>query len=154
GGTFAVRDYDAADRILAITNAHSSGSVFSIFQYAYDLNGNRTNQVEIHPAISADRENTDYRYDKLNRLIGVTSSGRTLTYHYAPNGNRITESGVDPLTGASVDRAFHYAELPGKSGSTFSGVNALTRIEDKLNPSASVDYEYDLNLNQIARDQG
>lgn len=156
GGTFTTRNYDPTDRLLGLTNA-TVGSAFahSTYQYAYDANGNRTNQIEVQPGAGFGAETTTYSYDKLNRLAtvhyGVAAS---ITTTYAPNGNRLTEQGTDPVTGAPVDRVYRYEAIPGRTATTYDGVNVLTRIEDHLTPARSIDYDYDANLNQIARTQG
>jgi RHS repeat-associated protein len=154
GRAFAVRTYDPTDRVQAITNAIVTGALFSAFVYRYDSNGNRTNQLELQPALSPTPESTAYTYDKLNRLVRVTyGSGPSLTYTYAPNGNRLTERGQDPVTGQPVDRVFHYTAQSGKTNVTYNGVNALSRIEDRTPAARHIDYEYDANLNQTARVQ-
>lgn len=156
GGTQLLRSYDAADRLRALTNAapppfppHSS------FAYTYDGNGNRTSQSEVQPGSAFGSETTRYAYDRLNRLVRVHyGSAGSLTNTYAPNGNRLTERGVDPVSGAPVDRVFRYEQIPSRAGTTYGGVNTLTRIDDLLNPAQSIDYDYDANLNQISRTQG
>ena len=153
GGSFTTRGYDDADRLLSITNAHLGGVVYSRYHYNYDLNGNRTNQVELLPAISPFPETTGYSYDRLNRLTRVAYGPNAISYTYAPNGNRLSEIGNDPVTGAAVNREFHYSQLASRPGATFNNVNALTRIEDRLNAAQTVEYEYDRNLNQVARVQ-
>ncbi|MCI0538972.1 MAG: RHS repeat-associated core domain-containing protein, partial [Verrucomicrobiales bacterium] len=157
GGTVADRSfddaYDKADRIKRIENG-KAGQLFSSYRYTYDFNGNRHLQEENQPGLGVPVETTAYAYDRLNRLIEVQyGAAGALTNTYAPNGNRLTEKGRDPVSGALVDREFLYAERPGQSGVTFSGVNALSRIEDKLSAADSIDFEYDRNLNQIARIQ-
>jgi RHS repeat-associated protein len=66
-------------------------------------------------------------------------------------GNRLTESGIDALTGQPISRTYQYRELASRPGVTFNGVNALTQIVDNITPVQSVIYEYDRNLNQVAR---
>lgn len=156
GGTFSSRAYDAADRLLVLTNATVGGPTpHSVFVYAYDANGNRVTQTETQPGAAFGSESTTYAYDKLNRLLKVTyGAAGDLTYTYAPNGNRLTEKGKDPVSGSPVDREFLYAAVPARPVTTFSGVNVLTRIEDHAAPALSIDYDYDANLNQIGRTQG
>jgi len=156
GGTRILRTYDAADRLVTLTNtAPSPLPPHSVFAYTHDPNGNRTAQYEFQPGSAFGSETTTYTYDRLNRLVSVrygTLGGLTNTY--APNGNRLTERGIDPVSGASVHRAYRYDAIPGRTATTFSGVNTLTRIDDLQNPSQSIDYDYDASLNQIARVQG
>jgi len=155
GGTSSHRTYDATDRMLTLTNLTASAAApHSVFTYAYDINGNRMFQTEFQPGAGLGAETTRYSYDRLNRLVNVRY-GTTgfITNTYAPNGNRLTEAGVDPISGSPVDRAFRYERIAGRAATTFDGVNVLTRIDDKLNLARSIDYDYDLNLNQIARVQ-
>ncbi len=154
GGVSASRAYDAADRLLSITNAAAGGgTVLSSFGYRYDANGNRLEQVEFNPGLGPVPETTRYGYDGLNRLTAVTNgAGASVRYTYAPNGNRLTERGTDFVTGQPMDRVFRYGALPGVTG-TFDGMNALTRIEDLLSAARTITYRYDSNLNQVSREQ-
>ncbi len=152
-GVESVRSYDPADRMTAVEN-RGTGSIFSRFEYRYDLNGNRTNQLENLPALPQAFITTSYQYDRLNRLKRVDlSTGGHLEYGYLPNNSRLTEEGEFPLPGNAVNRRYHYAADPARPTVTFSGVNALSRIEDKTPAGAHVDFEYDANLNQVARVQ-
>ncbi|MGE4180034.1 MAG: Ig-like domain-containing protein [Limisphaerales bacterium] len=155
GGTSAQRTYDAGDRLLSITNLAGSASVpHSVFAYAYDAAGNRVSQTERQPGASFGVETTVYGYDRLNRLTTVAyGSAGGLTNTYAPNGNRLTERGIDPVSGNAVDRAYRYERIANRPATTFDGVNVLTRIDDLIHPARSIDYEYDSNLNQTARIQ-
>jgi RHS repeat-associated protein len=150
-GVQSVRTYDAADRMKTVENRNAA-SIFSRFEYDYDLNGNRTNQLENLPALPQAFLTTRYEYDRLNRLKRVDlSTGGHLEYGYLPNNSRLTEDGEFPLPGNAVSRRYHYAADPARPTVTFTGVNALSRIEDKTPAAAHVDYEYDANLNQVAR---
>ncbi len=153
--------YDRADRQVRVVNrpADVAQPAFSTYEYTYDANGNRLNQVETQRDLNAGAsETTSYRYDNLNRLLSMTygppaSPVGSVTYTYEPNGNRRTEQGTDPHTGQPIDRTYRYQELPGLAGITFNRVNALTQIVDNLDPSNTVTYEYDRNLNQVAKDK-
>lgn len=153
--------YDRADRVVRIVNrpADPSLSAFSVYEYTYDDNGNRTQQFETQAALNGGvSETTTYTYDRLNRLqsvaYGNTPAAPTLTYTYAPNGNRLAEVGTDPMAGQQVNRVYQYEALSGKAGVTFSHVNTLTRMVDLVDPSRTVTYEYDRNLNQITKEKG
>ncbi|MBL9127324.1 MAG: RHS repeat protein, partial [Verrucomicrobiales bacterium] len=156
GGTSTVRTYDAADRLVALTNAASGpGAPHSVFRYAYDANGNRIQQTEIQPGAGFGTETVSYGYDSLNRLVRVAyGTAGALDYTYDANGNRLGEKGTDPVTGLPVDRSYRYGKIASRAATTFDGVNALARIEDHVVPANSVDYDYDGNLNQIGRVQG
>ncbi len=150
-GVRSVRTYDAADRMKSVEN-RNEGSILSRFDYDYDLNGNRTNQLENLPALPQAFLTTRYEYDRMNRLKRVDlSTGGHLEYGYLPNNSRLTEAGEFPLPGNVVSRRYHYTADPARPTVTFSGVNALSRIEDRTPAAAHVDFEYDANLNQVAR---
>lgn len=152
GGVVAERQYDAADRLISITNAVGSrGPLLSAFTFRYDANGNRREQVEFNPALRPGPETNSYGYDLLNRLTQVTNGSGRLEYTYAPNGNRLTEVGL--AGGQLIDRVFLYGALPGVSG-TYNGVNSLSRIEDRVTAAQTITYHYDANLNQVSREQG
>jgi RHS repeat-associated protein len=156
GGTTSQRTYDPADRLLSLTNATAGVPLpHSTFAYTYDANGNRTSQTEAQPGAGFGFETTDYGYDALNRLVRVRyGTAGAITNTYAPNGSRLTETGIDPTTGSPVNRTYRYEQIAARPATTFNGVNVLTRIEDHLNPAQSIDYDYDANLNQVARTQG
>jgi RHS repeat-associated protein len=149
--------YDRADRIRQTVNRPSepSQAPFSTYTYAYDNNGNRLSQVEVQRGLNgASPETTTYAYDNLHRLLSVSyGAAGSIAYTYAPNGNRLTERGTEPQSGQPIDRTYTYEELPGKPGVTFNRVNALTQVVDNTNPAGTVTYEYDGNLNQVARER-
>jgi RHS repeat-associated protein len=137
--------YDRADRVLYIENALQGPALpFSTYSYTYDDNGNRLTQVETQSALANGMPlTTAYQYDKLSRLLRVQyGAGGDMIYTYAANGNRLTEMGIDPMTNQLVSRAFAY-----------DNVNALTTITDNGDAAQSVTYEYDGNMNQVARVQ-
>jgi RHS repeat-associated protein len=146
--------YDKADRVRLIENRaiNPVPALLSRYAYTYDKNGNRTIQEETQSVFNGGlADSTSYLFDALNRLTNVTyGSAGYITYTYEPNGNRLTEEGKDPVTGALVDRHYHYDAGP----STFAGVNALRQIQDVLDPTKTIHFEYDQNLNQAARIQG
>lgn len=75
--------YDAIGRLLKVTNKKGT-SVLSQYQYSYDSNGNITSVTDASGI-------TDYKYDKLDRLIQVKRpTGETIDYTYDARGNRKT----------------------------------------------------------------
>jgi YD repeat-containing protein len=125
------------------TSAGSGGQVISSYQYTYDANGNRLQQVEIHSSINGGQpQTTTYGYDALDRLTsvqyGTNGANGSVTYTYDAAGNRLTEKGTDPLNpGQTIDRTYTYNEA-----------NELIFIKDQ-DPTKNVTYDYDLDGNRI-----
>ncbi len=150
-GTVAEYQYDAADRLTSVVNhlgtvGVAPAQIISSYQYTYDANGNRLQQIETQHDLSGGApEATTYQYDRLNRLIQVSyGSGAALSYTYAANGNRLTERGTDAADPAKiVDRTFAYDR-----------VNRLSSITDNVDPAQSVAYDYDANGNRTVRTVG
>ena len=84
----AAYTYDDAGRVASITNRKTS-TLISGFEYQYDKNGNRVEQIEEHAGASS--ETTVYEYDGADRLEKVTYPDKTVTYTYDAVGNRETE---------------------------------------------------------------
>jgi hypothetical protein len=78
-GTGAAYTYDEVGRIDTIVNTAADTSVISSFDYAYDDNGNRTEQIEVQNGFAASQQQTTtYRYDDLDRLMAIPSPIRPL----------------------------------------------------------------------------
>ncbi len=141
-GVRSETSYDRADRPVEVRHhAGDPADPLSLFELRYDRADNRASLTETRrgeaPAATA------YEYDALDRLAAVTYPGdRRLAYTLARNGNRLAEAGTDPL-GSAVDRRYAYDRL-----------NELLSVEDRVDPSASVAYEYDANGNPSARRVG
>ncbi len=149
--------YDGADRLRTIENRRTGPVIeaYSSFEYRYDANGNRTGATEFQNALAGSETlTTTYVYDTRNQLTSVDyGNGAALAYTYDRVGNRLSEVGIDPISGAAVNRTYRYAALPGMENVTYDGVNALTQITDNVTPAQSIVYEYDANLNQTAKVQ-
>ncbi len=150
-----VNAYDRADRVLRITHTNTAaGLTYSTFEYEYDANGNRLVQVERQPELTPSMSTNHYAYDRLNRLRQVDYDGRSVTYTLSASGNRLAEIGIDAVSGAPLNRSYVYGADPARPVVTYSGVNALARIDDNLHPVDSILFEYDRNLNQVAKIRG
>ncbi|MCP3937191.1 MAG: RHS repeat protein, partial [Actinomycetia bacterium] len=138
-GTTAEHTYDGADRVATIDNRHNVAAQVSRFEYSYDLNGNRIQQIETHGGDPS--ETTVYGYDGADRLLVVTYPDKITSYTYDAAGNRLTETETD-LAGEAVlrDRFYDYNDR-----------NQLAELTDLIDPSASVTYGFDANGNQISR---
>jgi RHS repeat-associated protein len=84
-------DYDAQYRLTS--ESWYEGNKLKKYDYQYDLAGNRTNMVyTFHNSVTT----TTYTHDVLNRLNTTTTAGKTVTYNYDLNGNRISKVGSHP----------------------------------------------------------
>jgi RHS repeat-associated protein len=145
-GVSAEMSYDAADRVTRIVNrSGTSATPISQFDYTYDANGNRLTQVEQHARLNGGAaQATSYRYDALSRLVGVDYPGvADVSYAYASNGNRTSETGVRPVSETPIARTYSYNRL-----------NQLRSILDAAEPQASVVFDYDRNGNTAAQRTG
>ncbi|MBX2997110.1 MAG: Ig-like domain-containing protein [Caldilineaceae bacterium] len=149
--------YDRADRARKIENKRVGPVIeaYSSYLYTYDANGNRLSQTEFQAALTGSQTMTvSYAYNYRNQLRQVDyGNGRAVAYTYDKVGNRLTEIGVDALSGQAINRSYRYQRLTGLENVTFNGVNALTQIVDNLAPAQTITYEYDANLNQTAKTQ-
>src|SRR3989304_2132783 len=79
--------YDAANRLSTVTDP--SGGTYA---YLYDIEGRRTQLAMPNGVI------VDYRYDSLDRLIGITQSSSSTvlaSYNYTPDPTRKRLSGAE-----------------------------------------------------------
>ncbi len=112
--------YDDADQLLSVTHKNSDGATLFSYTYQYDNVGNRTRMTE------AGGGQTDYTYDDLYRLTGVTYPDlTTASYTYNDVGNRtqlVDSSGTTNYTYDNADRLL-------SAGTTtyyfYDGFNAL-----------------------------
>ncbi len=138
-GTLATYTFDEANRVSAIENRGPGGAQLSSWAYGYDANGNRNLQ---HETNGGALEITTYSYDRTDRLWQVVYPDQTATYSFDGVGNRMSERSEDAAGNDLVDRIYVYDER-----------NQLSGITDHLDPGRSVAYVYDVNGNQIRREQ-
>ncbi len=139
-GTQADHTYDQTGRLQLLVNSQNS-AIVSSYAYTFDVNGNRTQQIETNGAAA---ETTTYAFDDADRLLQVTYPDKKVTYTYDGVGNRLTEiAKAVPGGGALSSKTFQYDDR-----------NRLSSATDAQNPSANTNFEFDANGNQSARTQG
>ncbi|WP_027706786.1 RHS repeat-associated core domain-containing protein [Zooshikella ganghwensis] len=131
------QSYDGAGRILAME--HRVGdTLVSQFQYQYDANGNRLQQIARN---GSTLETTTYTYDALDRLQQVTYPEQQVMYAYDAVYNRIRETTTDAANNQVIkDQGFSYNLR-----------NELLEIKDLPADTVAVSYQYDANGNQIQK---
>ena len=138
--TEADYSYDAAGRLLLIENRQNN-AIVSRYDYSYDTNNNRTEQIETNGGAA---ETTTYAYDALDRLTAVAYPLTTVTYAYDGNYNRVSEHEVDNATSASIsDLTLVYNER-----------DQLTQLTDSIDAQNTISYQYDSNGNRTQKIQG
>ena len=141
-GTRSTQTYDLAGRIATITNTQGTpGALVSSYAYAYDGNGNRSEQIEIN---GGPAETTTYADDLADRLLSVAYPDLTVTYTYDPAGNRLTERAT-PAGGGGLlaDKTF-----------TYDARNRLLSVTDAAAPAASATFTWDANGNRTSQTRG
>ncbi len=136
-GTTSTWQYDPANRIRDLDHRQNT-ALISSFQYQYDRNGNRTEQIETHTSQPA--ETTIYAFDPVDRLATVAYPEKTVTTTYDAVGNRISESAVDNAATTITDRLYAYDNR-----------HRLTSVADQLDATQTVTYTHDANGNQSTR---
>ena len=123
----------ATDRVIKRSNAITSE------QFAYDELGNCTTK---RTSLGDIRQT----YDDINRLIGVTMPGRTISYTYDKNSNRTGATLTDTGTGWL---ASSFAVT-----NTYNNDNRLIARTKKLNGSIFEEssFEYDKQTTNVHRD--
>ncbi|MDD2480725.1 MAG: DNRLRE domain-containing protein, partial [Lutispora sp.] len=154
------RDYNQEDRLIRLRTENSSGAVVADYSYEYDVNGNRSK--EINNLIG---KRTEYVYDQLNQLLEESyydtlqsqTPSRKYTYQYDLMGN-ILQKAVQG--GATATYAYNNAnELTHRNGAavysydyngnligsspwvmTYNAQNQLITVNDGTNDIASYEY--------------
>jgi len=135
--TQADYQYDLAKRTTRIHNKQNNATV-SNYEYAYDQNGNRLQQLETNGGA---QETTTYDYDLNDRLKKVAYPDVATEYTYDPAYNRISETDTDNASSAvTKDKTYHY-----------NARNQLTQVDDNIDTNNSASYAFDLNGNQISK---
>lgn len=140
--------YDQVGRVDTITN-QANNAQLSSFDYAYDDNGNRTEQIEIQNGFSSNKQQTTtYTFDELDRMASYsiadleTGNVTTTTYTFYPSYDRRTELVTETQGGTQTttsNREYRYDET-----------YWLTRITDQ-DSGNEITYAYDANGNTLSK---
>ena len=173
----AVRNYnyDNADRVTNINNSYGAGQSES-YDYAYDANSNRTNEVRKENGIA--KRTSVYDYDAFDRLTKADYTANVETqnppvgqnavyventnlnsYGYDAVGNRINETSraqsktitLTTDTNGQTTRNEETITSPEQvTTATFDALNQLTQLNE---PSGISNFTYDLNgnLSQVSK---
>jgi RHS repeat-associated protein len=154
-GSRTTYQYDKADQLTSLASSFSTGT--TVFDYTYDLLGNRT---EIKSPRGSDR----FVYDEIGQLIQATlSENDTLTYSYDKLGNRQSASSKSGAIAYEVNALNQYDSISGekqtydKNGNlTLSGAqkysyDADNRLISAISSKASSEYEYDIFGRRISK---
>ncbi len=135
----ATHGYDAGNRLTRLDNRQNSALVAS-WAYAYDANGNRTEQVETNGGAP---ETTSYTYDAADRLIEVAYPEKTVATTLDPVGNRLTEVTTDASHAPTSAKTYAYDIR-----------DRLLSIVDSVAPTNNATFTWDANGNQIGKSAG
>ncbi|MCP5009157.1 MAG: hypothetical protein GY942_04165, partial [Aestuariibacter sp.] len=139
-GSSTTQSYDQAGRALTIDNNQGLVTISS-FEYQYDDNGNRTQQLETNGATA---ETISYTFDNNDRLTAAAYAAVTTEYDYDAAYNRIGEQTTDNASSTiTVDKTYQY-----------NNRNQITQATDNLDASHSASYAFDNNGNRISRTEG
>ncbi|GAB2195100.1 hypothetical protein MAH2_29960 [Sessilibacter sp. MAH2] len=130
--------YDRVGRTSTIRNLQNS-AVVSSYEYSYDQNSNRTQQIEVNGGLA---EVTTYQYDDFDRLTNVVYPDSTVAYDYDLVYNRLGERVVDNADTTLKDWDYQYNER-----------HQLTNILDQLDTNQNITYTFDPNGNQTSKTQ-
>jgi len=102
--------YDNLKRLSSISNKKGS-ALLSSYSYTYDNNGNivtDTQSLINQTTMATTTKIITYTYDKLDRLLTITSSDKTVVYTYDLQGNRLTLIDTSNLLTNSDNMTYEY----------------------------------------------
>jgi len=139
-GAVSTAVYDAVDQTASVTVPKDAATdPARTWTFAYDQVGNLIKQTEPNGTLTANDLNdftTSYGYDKLNRVVSVTSAvGDKLTYGYDNVGNTVLV--VDPRKNATADPADYTTKY------SYDQAHRPTVVTDALGFTTSYDYDKD-----------
>ena len=125
--------YNAARRLVQVSQINQNSQHKAITVYSYDGNGNRT---QIIRQIPGQTEYASYQYDGLNRLTQVSYQGgarhgQAESYVYDAGGNRLSKAS--------------------NNGSTYYEYSSDNRLLKTTRPQGVTDYAYDGGGNLITK---
>ncbi len=127
-GTYTSFEYDDANRLKALKNYSSTGSLEEKYEYSYDANNNIISVVTNSGTIT-------YQYDELNQLTQETLlDGTTIAYEYDAVGNRtkkiVTVGGIPTTTNYSYNDGNELISVDGQAN-TYDANGNLTNNGNK-----------------------
>jgi YD repeat-containing protein len=132
-GTQTVYEYDPAGQLLSMINYSPGGAVQSRFDYAYDVNGNRTSMTTLNGT-------TSYQYDDMGQLVEVAyPDGREVIYEYDSAGNRISVTDNGVVTDYMTNNMNQYTHAGEASYTYDDDGNMISKTDTK----GTTTYEYD-----------
>ncbi len=153
-GTSTTYEYNSLGQLTSLVNWAPDSTVNSHFDYTYDAVGRRT-------GVTTSEGTTTFAYDLQGQLIKVNlPSGRSITYRYDANGNRVkvTDDGVETFYTSNeqneytnVGEATFYYDASGNlstradaAGTTTYTFNSQDQLVSVNGPAGTFSYEYDV----------
>jgi YD repeat-containing protein len=147
--------YDDASRLMSIQHSSASGELLLGFEYEFDAVGNRTQERMIDPVGT---QLTQYQYDSLNRLVGVTNpAGEMVTYQYDEIGNRSARnSSIMGETTYTYNELGQLTELNGPQGQVTFNYDSIGNLLEwtDMQSQQTMEYAWDYNNRLISQDNG
>lgn len=122
--------YDNLLRLLSVLH-QTGGSTIDGATYTVDAAGNRTAKTDKHANVTS-----NYTYDAIYELTGVTQGATTESYTYDPVGNRLSSLGVSPYSYNSSN------ELTAKPGVTYA-YDSNGNTSSKTDSTGTTNYTWD-----------
>ncbi len=129
-GNVTLYEYDALNRLTALTTTDASDAVIADYRYDLSLTGRRSGVQELHTG-----RITSYEYDELYRLT--------------------TEIVADPVNG-NYSAEYQYDKVGNRTDSTINGVRTAYSYDanDRLQQQGGSSYSYDANGNTLTETEG
>ncbi|MBN1984566.1 MAG: RHS repeat protein [Chitinivibrionales bacterium] len=140
--------YDSQNRLTALINYGTAGSILS--SYAYTLNN-----AGLRTAVSENTGATvSYSYDSVGNRLSKTHNGVTTSYTYNSRDQLITEScGISTIT-YIYDNAGRLSQKSDSSGTTTYAWVDNDRMASVSGPSGVFSYQYDAEGRRVQESDG